>query len=58
MEYNEVISRIEVLLQKSNRIGGVEKLRIIDATALRNLSEMAKQYEDSHSMMPLKSPTV
>lgn len=57
IEYNEVMQRIEKLLQKSNKNGGFDKLAIKDRESLKQLSLMAESYEDSIPLMPIKSPT-
>jgi HTH-type transcriptional regulator / antitoxin HigA len=56
-EYNEVMQRIEKLLQKSTKNGGFDKLPTKDKEALKELSLMAESYEDSIPLMPIKSPT-
>ena len=56
-EYNEVIQRIEKLLQKSTKKGGFGKLPVKDKETLNQLSLMAESYEDSIPLMPIKSPT-
>ena len=56
-EYEEVMQRIEKLLQKSTQNGGFEKLTTDDVQKLKILSLMAEQFEDSLSLMPIKAPT-
>jgi HTH-type transcriptional regulator / antitoxin HigA len=56
-EYNEVMQRIEKLLQKSTKSGGFDKIPIKDKESLKQLSLMAESYEDSIPLMPIKSPT-
>ena len=56
-EYEEVMKRIENLLQKSTQNGGFEKLPTDDVQKLKTLSFMAEQFEDSLSLMPIKTPT-
>ena len=56
-EYEEVMKRIEKLLQKSTQNGGFEKLPNDDVQKLKTLSLMAEQFEDSLSLMPIKAPT-
>ena len=55
-EYDEVMARIEKLLQKSTQSGGFDKLSAVDRKALANLSLVAEQYEDSITLMPMKTP--
>jgi HTH-type transcriptional regulator/antitoxin HigA len=56
-EYEEVMKRIEKLLQKSTNDGGFEKLPKDDIEKLQTLSLLAEKYEDSLSLMPIKAPT-
>lgn len=56
-EYNEVMKRIEKLLQKTTSNGGFGKLPTKEVEALKKLSVMAEQYEDSIPLMPIKAPT-
>jgi HTH-type transcriptional regulator / antitoxin HigA len=56
-EYDDVMKRIEKLLQKSTKNGGFDKLPEDDVKKLQSLSLMAEQYEDSLSLMPIKAPT-
>lgn len=56
-EYDDVMKRIEKLLQKSTKNGGFDKLPVDDVQKLQTLSLMAEQYEDSLSLMPIKAPT-
>lgn len=56
-EYNEVMQRIERLLQKSTKSGGFDKLPIKEKESLKQLSLMAENYEDSIPLMPIKLPT-
>ncbi len=55
-EYNEVMKRIEKILQKSIKLGGFEKLPKSDVATLKTLSVMAESYEDSIPLMPIKQP--
>lgn len=55
-EYDEVMARIEKLLQKSTKLGGFDKLSAVDRNALSDLSLVAEQYEDSIPLMPMKNP--
>ena len=55
-EYEEVMKRIEKLLQKSTKVGGFEKLPSSDVATLKTLSVMAERYEDSIPLMPIKQP--
>lgn len=55
-EYNEVMKRIEKLLQKATHSGGFEKLSAKEKETLKKLSVMAEQYEDSIPLMPIKAP--
>lgn len=56
-EYNEVMKRIEKLLQKTTVGGGFDKLPAKEVETLKKLSVMAEQYEDSIPLMPIKSPS-
>ena len=56
-EYEEVMNRIEKLLQKSTKSGGFNKLPQKEADTLKRLSLLAEQYEDSIPLMPIKTPT-
>lgn len=56
-EYNEVMQRIEKLLQKSTKNGGFDKLPVKDKETLKQLSLIAEAYEDSIPVMPIKTPT-
>lgn len=55
--YDEVMKRIEKLLQKSTKNGGFEKLPAKEVETLKELSLMAEKYEDSIPLMPIKAPT-
>ncbi len=55
-EYEEVMKRIEKLLQKSIKVGGFEKLPSSDVATLKTLSVMVEKYEDSIPLMPIKQP--
>ena len=55
-EYNEVMQRIEKLLQKSTKNGGFSKLPVKDKETLKQLSLIAEAYEDSIPLMPIKTP--
>jgi HTH-type transcriptional regulator/antitoxin HigA len=56
-EYDEVMKRIEKLLQKSTKNGGFDKLPAKEVEDLKQLSLMAEKYEDSIPLMPIKAPT-
>ena len=56
-EYNQVMKRIEKLLQKATKSGGFENLLSKEAETLKKLSIMAEQFEDSIPLMPIKSPS-
>jgi HTH-type transcriptional regulator/antitoxin HigA len=56
-EYDEVMKRIEILLQKITKGGGFEKLPAKEVENLKQLSLMAEKYEDSIPLMPIKTPT-
>lgn len=56
-EYNEIMKRIEKLLQKATKNGGFDKLPKKEAETLKKLSLVAEQYEDSIPLMPIKSPS-
>lgn len=55
-EYDEVMSKIESLLQKATELGGFEKLSKTDRANLSQLSILAEQYEDGIPLMPMKTP--
>lgn len=55
-KYDEVIVRIEKLLQKSTQLGGFDKLSAVDRKTLSDLSLIAERYEDSIPLMPMKTP--
>lgn len=55
-EYDEVMARIEKLLQKSTQLGSFDKLSDVDRNTLADLSLIAEQYEDSIPLMPMKTP--
>ncbi len=55
-EYDEVMTRIEQLLQKTTELGGFDKLPSVDKNVLADLSLMAEQFEDSIPLMPMKNP--
>lgn len=55
-EYNEVMARIDKLLQKSTKMGGFEKLPAKEVETLKTLSILAERYEDSVPLMPIKQP--
>ena len=56
-EYNEVMKRIEKLLQKTTKNGGFKCMRAKEVETLKQLSLMAEQYEDSIPLMPIKTPS-
>ena len=56
-EYNEVMARIEKLLQKTTASGGFDKLSAKEVETLKKLSVMAEKYEDSIPLMPIKAPS-
>ena len=56
-EYNEVMNRIEKILQKTTKSGGFENLPKKEAETLKKLSLIAEQYEDSIPLMPIKAPS-
>ena len=56
-EYDDLMKRIEKLLQKSTSGGGFESLKADDVEKLQKLSLIAEKYEDSLSLMPIKAPT-
>ena len=55
-EYDEVMARIEKLLQKSTKLGGFDKLSDLDRKSLADLSLLAENYEDNIPLMPIKTP--
>lgn len=55
-EYDNVMSKIEALLQKATELGGFERLTKTDGTNLSQLSVLAEQFEDSIPLMPIKAP--
>ncbi len=56
-EYDEVMKRIEKILQKTTQNGGFKKLPAKEAETLKKLSLIAEKYEDSIPLMPIKLPT-
>ncbi len=56
-EYNEVMNRIEKLLQKTTKSGGFKSLPAKEIETLKKLSLIAEQYEDSIPLMPIKLPS-
>ncbi len=46
-EYDDLMKRIEKLLQKSTSGGGFESLKADDVEKLQKLSLIAEKYEDS-----------
>jgi DNA polymerase II large subunit len=46
-EYVDVMKRIEKILKKATQSGGFDKLPANDVKALKELSLMAEQFEDS-----------
>ncbi|MES2138817.1 MAG: helix-turn-helix domain-containing protein [Bacteroidota bacterium] len=56
-EYDEVMKRIEKLLQKTTKNRGSENLPAKELETLKQLSLMAEKYEDSIPLMPIKYPT-
>jgi HTH-type transcriptional regulator/antitoxin HigA len=55
-EYDEVMSKIESLLQKATNLGGFENLSKTDRANLSHLSILAEQFEDGIPLMPIKAP--
>ena len=55
-DYDEVMSKIEALLQKATQLGGFENLSKTDKANLSQLSVIAEQFEDSIPLMPMKTP--
>lgn len=56
-EYDEVMKRIEKVLQKTTKSGGAKNLPAKELETLKQLSLMAEKYEDSIPLMPIKAPT-
>ena len=56
-EYNEVMKRIEKLLQKTTKNSGFDGMPAKEVETLKRLSLMAEQYEDSIPLMPIKAPS-
>ncbi len=56
-EYEEVMKRIEKLLQKTTKQGGFEKLPAKEIATLKKLSLLAEKYEDAIPLMPIKAPS-
>jgi hypothetical protein len=50
-EYDDLMKRIEKLLQKSTNGGGFESLKADDVEKLQKLSLIAEKYEDSLSLI-------
>ena len=55
-EYDKIMNKIEVLLQKATELGGFENLSKLDRSKLSQLSVMAEQFEDDIPLMPMKAP--
>lgn len=55
-EYDKVMSQIETILQKANKLGRFENLSKVDRTNLALLSSMAEEFEDDIPLMPMKAP--
>lgn len=55
-KYDDVMKKVEALLQKSTELGGFQNLTKKDAKTLAELSLLAEKYEDSIPLMPIKSP--
>lgn len=55
-EYDKIMSKIEVLLQKATKLGGFENLSKSDRSELAQLSNMAEHFEDNIPLMPMKEP--
>lgn len=55
-EYDQVMARIEDILQKSTQLGGFEKLSDTDRNTLADLSLVAEHFEDSIPLIPMKTP--
>lgn len=55
-EYDDVMAKIEELLQKSTQKGGSKNLSKEELATLKALSLMAEEYEDSIPLMPIKKP--
>ena len=56
-EYNEVMNRIEKLLQKTTKSRGFKSLPAKEIETLKKLSLIAEQYEDGIPLMPIKLPS-
>ena len=56
-EYDEVMKRIEKVLQKTTKNGGFKKLPAKEIETLKKLSLIAEKYEDGIPLMPIKTPT-
>ena len=55
-EYDEVMNRIEKLLQKTTKGGGVDILSSKELEILKSLSISAEKFEDASALMPMKAP--
>lgn len=55
-EYQNLMARIETVLQKATAGGGFASLSAEEADQLAQLSLMAEAYEDSIPLMPIKVP--
>lgn len=53
-EYSRVMMKIETYIQKSTKLGGIEKLSKKEAEELANLALIAEEFEDSIPLMPVK----
>jgi HTH-type transcriptional regulator / antitoxin HigA len=56
-EYDDVMKRIEKLIQKTSKNGGFENLPVKEVENLKKLSLIAEKYEDNIPLMPMKAPT-
>lgn len=55
-DYQQLMAKIETLLQKATAGGGFVALKPDEATELAQLSEWAEDYEDNIPLMPIKVP--
>ena len=54
-EYDEVMKRIEKLLQKSTKSGGIKNIPSKELGTIKKLSLLAEAYEDSIPLMLIKT---
>jgi HTH-type transcriptional regulator / antitoxin HigA len=53
-EYQEIMQKVEIYLQKATNLGGFAYLTPQETQELKELSTLAEAYEDSLPIMPIK----